>query len=221
MIQAIIFDLDGTLVDSCGICIGILEGMMADRGVDRSIDPEHARAFLSRGGVTMVAALLGDACSDPAADLVEFRKRYSEVSTPADSLFGGVAAGLQRLCERGFRLAICSNKPQALCEKVLNDTGIAKYFVAVVGGMEGLAAKPAPDLLDRTLEKLQLPADKCFYVGDSKLDHEVAERAGIPFYFLTYGYAESGWTPPGSALYDHFSPLVDDLTRHGRAHLAA
>lgn len=221
MKQAIIFDLDGTLVDSCGICIRILEDMMADRGIKRAIDPEYARPLMSRGGSPMVAALLGDACSDPAADLAEFRKRYNDVSTPVESLFDGVAEGLHKLSKRGFGLAICSNKPQQLCEKVLADTGIAEYFVAVVGGMDGLAPKPAPDLLDRTLGQLQLPADKCFYVGDSILDHEVAQRAGMPFYFLTYGYAEPGWRPADSAIYDHFTPLADELVCHHRTDLAA
>lgn len=221
MKQAIIFDLDGTLVDSCGVCISILEDMMADRGIVRSIDPEYARPFLSRGGEPMVAALLGDACRDPEAELVEFRKRYSKVSTPVESLFDGVAAGLHKLCERGFRLAICSNKPQQLCEKVLHDTGIAKHFVAVVGGMAGLAPKPAPDLLDRALRHLDLAAKDCIFVGDSQLDHAVAQRAGMPFYFVTYGYAEPGWSSAESPAYDLFTPLVDDLACFRAANLAA
>ncbi|HEV7287944.1 HAD-IA family hydrolase [Sphingomonas sp.] len=220
MKQAIIFDLDGTLVDSCGVCVTILQGMLRDRGVDRAICHEFARPLMSRGGEMMVAALLGDACRDPAADLIEFRSRYHDWLTPADSLYDGVAAGLSSLRARGFTLAICSNKPLPLCEKVLNDTGIADRFVAVVGGAAGLTPKPAPDLLDAVLARLDVDADQCLYVGDSELDHAVADRAGIPFYFLTHGYAEAGWSPPTGAVFDHFTALVGELVRH-RPGLAA
>jgi phosphoglycolate phosphatase len=213
MTQAIIFDLDGTLVDSCGICIGILEGMNADRGFTNRIDHDHARVFMSRGGETMVAALLGEASRDPADDLLEFRARYAETTTSTDALFEGVAEGLRELHKRGFELAICSNKPQLLCDKVIADTGIAPYFCAVVGGRAELKPKPAPDLLDSTLDLLQRPPHHCVYVGDSELDHLVAASAGMDFYYLTYGYAEPGWEPDGCHVFDHFSLLSNTLAQ--------
>jgi len=220
MTRAIIFDLDGTLVDSCGVCISILEDMIADRGADCAIDRVHARSFMSRGGEKMVAALLGDACRDPAKDLQEFRARYSEVKTPASALYEGVAEGLADLAARKFTLAICSNKPQTLCEKALLDTGIARFFPVVVGSSASFAPKPAPDLLLQTLALLGVRSGQCAYVGDSELDHQVASEASIPFYFLTYGYAEIGWTPAESRSFDHFTLLTSDLCL-GRTILAA
>jgi phosphoglycolate phosphatase len=204
----IIFDLDGTLVDSNAVCVAILQEMLVERGGTRVIDPRTAAQHMSLGGERMVRALLDECCLDPADDLADFRTRYAQRLTPADSLFPGVAAGLHRLREANFRLAICSNKPTNLCAKVLDDTGLAPMFDAVVGGQPGLRPKPAPDLLDAVLTALGATSRECLFVGDSDLDFHVADTAGMPFCFMTYGYAEPGWVPPAGAMFDRFDHLV-------------
>ena len=220
MKRAIIFDLDGTLVDSCAVCITILEGMLQSRGVARSIDPFEARPLMSWGGERMVAALLGDDCGNASDELIEFRARYNKVETPVTSLFDGVAPGLEALRNAGFALAICSNKPQQLCDKVLGDTGLAGHFDVVVGTMANLKPKPAPDLLHKTLAGLGLSVQEYVFVGDSELDHAIAEQAGMPFHFLTYGYAEEGWAPGSGSSHDHFDQLVGELMRISPQELA-
>jgi len=212
MISDLIFDLDGTLVDSCAICVNILSDMLTERGSDHVIDRIGARAYMSRGGEQMVAALLGSACRDPKADLAEFRARYQETTTPADALFPGVAAGLAQLHGDGFRLSICSNKPQVLCEQVLADTALADLFSVVVGGQAGLRAKPEPDLLDATLKALDTHPRHAIYIGDSELDHAVAHAFDIPFVFMTYGYAEGGELPIGIQRFDCFATMSKSLS---------
>jgi phosphoglycolate phosphatase len=210
MIRHLIFDLDGTLVDSCTICVDILATMLSERGSQQQIDPIGARPWMSVGGQAMVAALLGADCRDPAEEIAEFRKRYRGTDTPRSSLFDGVADGLVRLHKAGFTLSICSNKPQFLCEKVLSDTGLDHVFKVVVGTRDGLDPKPAPDLVDATLASLGASPAECLFIGDSELDHHVAEAAGIPFAFMTYGYAKPGWAPNDAATvsYDSFPVLV-------------
>lgn len=221
MTRAIVFDLDGTLVDSCGICVAILDGMLADRGVRDRIDPHFARPLMSFGGEKMVATLLGGHCGDPADELTEFRARYSTLATPQSSLFGGVAEGIAVLRDLGFVLAICSNKPQHLCDKVLADTGLAGHFSVVVGATPALRPKPVSDLLDKTLADLGISAGECVFVGDSELDHAVAVQAGMPFHFLTHGYAEAGWIPDDGVIHDHFDQLVAALQPAARRDRAA
>lgn len=211
MRPTIIFDLDGTLVDSCGVCTEILQGMVCSRGFDFTIDPVHARAFMSRGGEAMVAELLGPAGVDPKADLVEFRAIYASTTTRVECLFDGVAEGLHSLHAWGFDLAICTNKPQGLSEKVLQDTGIEKYFRAVVGSGPGLQPKPAPDLLDLVMARVGKAAEHCCFVGDSELDHAIARTADMPFHYLTYGYASPGWEPTDCHVYDDFPALTQAL----------
>jgi phosphoglycolate phosphatase len=212
----LIFDLDGTLVDSCMICVDILQTMLVERGSGHRIDPMAARAFMSQGGARMVSALLGPACGDPAQELAEFRRRYATRPTDPASLYPGVVEGLTRLADRGHRLAICSNKPQNLCEKVLADTGLDGLFDAVVGGRADLRAKPHPDLLVETLRLMGSDARDCLFIGDSELDHQVAQGADMPFYFLTYGYADADYRPlPGTA-HDDFTSLTGALAGRTR-----
>lgn len=204
----VIFDLDGTLVDSCAVCVDILSEILVERGSARQIDPTGARTYMSRGGLDMVSGLLGDACRDPAADLADFRTRYQLRQTPVDTLFPGVSEGLAQLRAAGLTLSICSNKPQSLCEKVLADTGLTDHFAVVVGGQSGLRPKPAPDLLSTLLNRIDHPPEACLFVGDSELDHAVAVTAGIPFHFMTYGYAEPGWALTRGVAFDCFPTMT-------------
>lgn len=217
MKHVIIFDLDGTLVDSNATCVDILQAMLEDRGSAHRIDSTASAVYMSLGGERMVSALLGEHCIRPDQDLAEFRARYAVYSTPRETLFDGVAKGLERLLDAGFDLAICSNKPANLCTKLLGDTGIDHLFSAVVGMTPELRPKPASDLLDATLLRLGKNAANCYFVGDSDLDHLIAEAANMPFCFMTYGYAEPGWVPPGGKSFDRFGELVDHFLAIGPA----
>ena len=213
MIRHVIFDLDGTLVDSCGDCVAILSDMLLERGSEHVIDPVAARPWMTRGGVEMISALLGKECISPEADLIEFRERYKKFKTSKDCLFDGVSEGLERLSASTASLAICSNKPEVLCERVLEDVGLAMHFDVVVGWKEGMQKKPHPDLMNKTLKLLNADPHNCIFVGDSKVDKELAMQASMRFYFVSYGYAEKDWSPGTSITFDSFSRLSDALIR--------
>jgi len=210
MPRYLIFDLDGTLIDSCAICVEILSAMLAERGSTHVIDPQTARPWMSVGGAQMVAALLGPACGDPDAEIAEFRRRYAIMQTRADSLFADVADGLARLHNAGHKLAICSNKPQNLVENVLRDTGLGGLFTSVVGARAGVPTKPALDLLTIVLADLGVALDQCLFIGDSEIDHQLADAAGIPFLFVTYGYAHADYVAPEDS-FDHFAALTSAI----------
>ncbi len=220
--RAIIFDLDGTLIDSAMLAAGIVNAMLAERGAARLVTPEQARAVMTHEGAQMIAALLASDGGDPTNEIAEFRRHYASRPTPEDCLFAGVRDGIERLHGAGWRLAICSNKPQSLCEKVLGDLALADRFEVIVGGAPRLRAKPAPDLLDRTLDLLALPAAACVYVGDSDLDHAVASAAGVPFLYAGYGYGDPAWSAPGLRHFASFADAIDAIETFGRpAALAA
>lgn len=212
MIRQLIFDLDGTLVDSCTVCVEILGAMLQDRGSDQRIDPASARPWMSVGGPAMVAALLGPACLDPKRDIEEFRARYRETRTPPAALFAGVAEGLAHFQNAGFTLSICSNKPQDLCEQVLSQTGIDGLFKTVVGLRPQLRAKPELDLLHEALGALRSSPAECLFIGDSEIDHQVADKAGMPFVFMSYGYAHPEFSHEDCDSFECFQTMSRAVT---------
>jgi phosphoglycolate phosphatase len=215
-----VFDLDGTLLDSVPLCAEILNAMLADRGAEALVTHEQTRRYASGGGEAMVTALLGDRLGDADRAIGEFRARYAAQPTAPSSLFAGVLEGLARLRSQGVALAICSNKPQGLCEKVLSDLGMAELFSTVVGARPGLAPKPDPAGLFLALEMAGGTASRSCYIGDSELDHLAAQRAGVPFIMVGYGYADPGQTFAGAHLAERFADAVataEELLARGSA----
>lgn len=209
----IIFDLDGTLVDSAPLIADIVNEMLAERGADKLVTPSDAREYLTQGGAQLVAALIGD---DPA-DLASFRSRYSVRPTPADCLYPGVAEGLAALSRMGARMAICSNKPQLLCEKIVADLDLSHHFAAIVGSVDGVPLKPAPDLALAALAELDAAPEDCVYVGDSEVDRKTAHSVGVSFVVMTYGYAEQGFVFDGLAKFDRFAEFVQFVSEQSPA----
>lgn len=205
----VIFDLDGTLVDSVPMSLSILNAMLEERGSARRITYETALPFASFGGLALVSGLLGEDSDDPEADLAIFRKRYVATPTPPESIYPGIADLLADLAAAGLRLAVCSNKPQHLCEKVLSELGIAGHFAVVMGSIPALPAKPAPDMLDETLRQLGLAAESCVLVGDSEVDIALARTRGMDCLFVTYGYGN----PDPQVPQDHRFTQAGDLRR--------
>ena len=113
-------------------------------------------------------------------------------------------------------MAICSNKPQSLCDKIVADLGLDHHFDAVVGSVDSLPLKPAPDLALRALDRLDTTASDCLYVGDSDVDRQTAANAGIGFLFVTYGYAEPGEAIDALARFDRFDQLAPYVARSDR-----
>ncbi len=205
--RAAIFDLDGTLVDSAAVCAEILNAMLAARGAPAALTSCQVVPHLSIGGRQMVAALLGPHCGDAACAIAEFRARYAAMPTPPGCLYPEVRTGLHLLHKHGFRLGICSNKPQNLCDKVLDELGLAPLFTAIIGGRAELPPKPAPDLLLAAMRQLGAVPAATRFVGDSVLDMACAAAAGVAFIGVRYGYD----APDAPDCHSRFGDVVDAL----------
>jgi phosphoglycolate phosphatase len=206
-----VFDLDGTLVDSVPVFAEILNTMLEHRGSAQRISHDQARAHATAGGLAMVAGLLGEHCGDPHVAIAEFRERYAAMSTLESSLYPGVRDGLAALHRAGVVLALFSNKPQRLCDKVIEELGLAPLFGGVVGTGPGIPLKPDPAGLDLALARAGGDRRRCCYVGDSEADRELASRAGVPLVMATWGYGEAGCDRSGVRVAEDFAavpPLV-------------
>ena len=206
----IIFDLDGTLIDSARLTAAILDQMLARRGVSDGADRAMIRRMDAVGGEAMIAAVLGKHSSDPASELEEFRSIHRTIAVPDDLPFAGVRETLGMLDSAGAGMAICSNKPQFLCEKILGDLGLARHFRAIIGSAPDRPRKPAPDAALRALTALGGDRARTLYCGDSAIDVATALAAGLPIVLVGWGYgtAEALAEQPGTPVLRSMSDLL-------------
>ncbi|MFH1553806.1 MAG: HAD-IA family hydrolase [Pseudomonadota bacterium] len=210
-VRGIVFDLDGTLVDSAPSVASVLNEMRAEHGIAPAPDSRY-RGWISLGAQTLVRNALDLQMSDCTVELSEFRRRLARHTVPSSSLYGGVLEVLDRLTRRGMALAICSNKPESLCVKLLEDTGIAGYFGAVIGGDTTSASKPSREPVLAALAGMGIAPDEAIFVGDSSVDQKGSAAAGVRFVFFAGGY-DDGVRRADCFLTIHEILEVDDVTR--------
>ena len=201
----ILFDLDGTVVNSAPVILEIINQMRIRRGYD-VISIDDVVPVMGLAGEQLIALLLGPASKDLKQDAVEFRSYYATSDTPSDSLYPGVVDTLTYLHRKGYKLSICSNKPNQLCAKVLSDLSILHYFDVIVGGEN--TSKPSVEHLDITLDKLQTSKDSCCYIGDSAIDLEFTQKSNIPFVYASFGYGDLDNLPSNCYTINSFNDLT-------------
>jgi|GEM_PF-272318 len=184
-LTALIFDLDGTLIDSAAGIASCLDQISQDRG-QGPVSPQQVRRLVSRGAAELVSSCLNS--TDADADLKRFRALYGQRRTTRAELYDGVFDGVTRLAGLGLPLGICTNKPQHLTDRILDDVGLAFCFQAVVGGDAASGHKPDPAHLAEVSRRLKLPLSGSALVGDSEVDEAAARAASLPFLFVSYGY---------------------------------
>ncbi|TVQ58382.1 MAG: phosphoglycolate phosphatase [Rhodobacteraceae bacterium] len=187
MHDAVIFDLDGTLVDSAHDIHAIANVLMADLGAAPFLLDE-ARSYVGNGAATFVARCLaarGLPETLHAEALARFQALY-ETQEPLCRPYPGVEPLLAGLSAQGVPLGLCTNKPGRPAAKVLAALGWSDVFAVVVAGDTLPAMKPDPAPLRHALDALGGRA--ALYVGDSEVDAETAQAAGTPFALFTEGY---------------------------------
>lgn len=215
-VDHVIFDLDGTLIDSARLTGAIIDQMLAERGAQARADRDLIRKMDAIGGQAMIAAVLGPHCTDPVAEIAEFRALHRAIEVPADLPFPGVREALAALDAGGIRLAICSNKPQDLCEKILGELGLAWHFSAIIGSTPERPRKPAPASAQLAMAALGGTRANTLYCGDSTVDLATAEAAGLRVTLVEWGYgiAEALGLAPGTEVFATMPALVESVLGH-------
>ncbi len=186
MTGCVVFDLDGTLIDSVQDIQAIANAALEDFDA-APITLEEAREFIGQG-VGVFVAKLRRAKNIPETEEPRLLKAYlARYDTAVDLTkpYPGVAEALEQLGTK-YRLGICTNKPIRPTMAVLNHLGLDRFFAAVWGGDSDLGRKPDPAPLLAVFE--ELGGGPSIYVGDSEIDAETARRADIPFLLFTEGY---------------------------------
>lgn len=213
--KAIVFDLDGTLVDSAPEIATALNSAMAEIG-QPPFPLTEVQTFIGGGAsVALKRALAarGTSIDDATFDamMTSFYKVYAEVSGAGNGLYPGVKETLGELQRRGMPLGVCTNKAEHITAIALRALGIAPFFASVVGARDDLPRKPAPDMLMAVLAKLGTRPADALVVGDSRSDVGAARAAGCPVIAVSYGYAHG---PVADLRADLVIDTMKDLILH-------
>lgn len=184
--SAVIFDLDGTLVDSSEAIVECFDYALRQTGHSPG-DPQLIRRNIGRS-LERMFSLFTHGDTTPLVRL--YRERYGQIFHEKTHLLPGVKETLGALSERGCRLAVATTKPRYFAEPILDRLGILPFFHAVAGGEEVTRLKPAPDLLHLAVCRLAVSTDKTLYVGDHPVDVAAARSAGIRMISVATGF----WT---------------------------
>ncbi len=206
----IVFDLDGTLIDSAPDIRGVANRLLSGEGL-APVTLAETKKFIGDGAamfVTRMRAARGIAEGEQARLLAGFVAAYDD-AVDLTQPYPGVIAALTALRSAGHRLGICTNKPIAPCRSVLAHLNMARLFDAMLGGDSLTVRKPDPAPLHATFDALG-DSGALLYVGDSDVDAETARRAGVPFLLFTEGYRKAPVAAlPHLAAFSDFNALPD------------
>lgn len=209
-LDAVIFDLDGTLVESVADLQAAANALMAEHGLP-AIDRPTVQGFVGNGVPKLVERCFAHHRADPgdlAAQVDRFGSLYETAGYPLTRLFDGVRPALERLAESGHPLGICTNKPEAASRAILAKLGIDGLLATVVGGDSLPVRKPDPAALRAAAAGCGVAAERTVYVGDSETDAETARAAGVPFALFTKGYRRNPVAAlPHDAAFSDFGEL--------------
>jgi phosphoglycolate phosphatase len=209
----VVFDLDGTLVDTAPDLIEALNVVFGRAGL-LPVDYAAARDMISGGARRMIESGLqpdGRTLSAGAVDrmFADFIAYYADHIADRSQPFPGLDAALDQLATRGCRLAVCTNKLEGLSRRLLEALGLARRFAAICGQDTFGIHKPDPEILRRTILAAGGDGGNAVMVGDSGIDIATARAAGIPIVAVDFGYSE---TPvkdlEPDRLIGHFDQLV-------------
>ena len=214
--QAVVFDLDGTLVDTAEDLHLVLDELMTGEGLPTPPLGEM-RGMIGDGARALVARAFAAAGVEPAPGRLDelyarFLDRYTEEPCRRSRLYPGIAEALDTLAAAGCRLGLCTNKPQRPTLLLLEALGVAERFGAVIGGDVLPVRKPDPRHLGAVLERLDASPNTAVMVGDSRNDVLTAHAAGLPCVLYGHGYTT---IPPrelgAEAVIDRWDELAPTL----------
>ena len=208
---AVLFDLDGTLVDTLPDLLWAMNALMDEMG-RRPIAAAELRGWIGDGVAALVKRALeatgGLADASAAAAAERYLTHYASHVAVESRAYPSVAPALQALRSAGYRLGVCTNKPTRLAVAILESLGLIASFAAVVGGDSVAARKPDAEHIFATLRAMDAGGGKRLMVGDSGNDVAAARHAAIPVVVVSYGYAHGAPADLGAdAVIDDFAAL--------------
>ena len=192
--RIIVFDLDGTLVDTAPDLISALNWVLDREGLP-PVPLQSARSMIGAGARRLIERgleLEGRAASyeDVTRLTGDFIDYYAAHIADASRPFDGLESALDDLAAHGYRFAVCTNKLEWLSKRLLDQLGLSARFAAICGADTFGVSKPDPAILQQTIARAGGQLSQAIMVGDAGPDIGVARRAGIPVIGVEFGYTE-------------------------------
>lgn len=190
----IVFDLDGTLIDTAPDLISTLNLILANEGL-AAVAYDEARKMIGGGARGMIARALeaeGKTASKPDLERMfgAFIAHYAAHIADRSRPFPELEAALERLAGEGYRLAVCTNKLEWLSVRLLDELHLTEHFAAICGQDTFGMQKPDPEVLRRTILRAGGEPGRAVMVGDSGTDIRTARAATVPVIAVDFGYSE-------------------------------
>ena len=190
MIKAVIFDLDGTLLYTLEDLADAMNYTLRRFNMpERTLD--EVRRFVGNGIRKLIRrAVPAETTEETVDEMYEcFKPYYDEQCLDKTKVYDGMLEELEVLYNKGYKLAIVSNKVDSAV-KELNEKFFSKYISVAIGEKEGVRRKPAPDTVIAALSELGISKEEAIYVGDSDVDFETAKNSGLPCISVLWGFRD-------------------------------
>jgi phosphoglycolate phosphatase len=184
VLNLLIFDMDGTLVDSYGPIAVCLNKVRAHFGHPPLV-AEAVRGMVGHGLETLIEQNVGPANIAKGVEI--FRESYARLGPTETFLLPGVAETLRKLHRRGYRMAVATNKPARFASQILEALGLAPLFSQVLGPELVCHPKPHPEMVERLLEENGARREEAVVVGDMSVDIAMARAAGVAVWAVATG----------------------------------
>ena len=214
----VVFDLDGTLIDTAPDLIHAVNHALAIAGYD-AVPPSAVRPFIAFGGRRMLEESIRVSGLHPDAEQVEdlfqhFTDHYAANIAVDSRPYPGLLDALDHLGAKGARMGVCTNKRESLSRQLLAALGMDHYFGAIVGRDTLSVYKPHPGHLTTTIERVGGRVERAVMIGDSTIDTTAAKAAGVPAIAVSFGYPDQPIeTLGGDVLIHGYGELLPELKR--------
>lgn len=227
--QAILLDLDGTLIDTLDEFEHALADMLAELGLPGP-DRTHIAHTIGKGSEHLIRSVLARALQQDgrasheaavqalyAPAMESYLRAYEAQQHRLARLYPGVRDGLQSLHRKGYPMAVVTNKPTRLAQPLLAATGLDAFVAFLYGGDSFARRKPDPLPLHKACERLQVPPAQALMIGDSANDAAAAHAAGCPVVLMRYGFnhGQPVEQVPAEGYFDSIADIAAQLPPRG------
>ncbi len=206
----LIFDLDGTLVDTKQDLANAVNATRTQLGLE-PIDATLISSYVGDGAPVLMRRALPEASEEELSRGLEFfLAYYAEHKLDSTRPYPGVPEALEKLSREGVRMAVLTNKPVRVSRAILEGLDLARYFARIYGGNSFEQKKPHPLGVETLLEELSVGRERAMIVGDSAVDVRTARNAGVQVCGVTYGFQpETFAAEPPDVVVDSLDQLAD------------